>query len=91
MIKKEFEYPKDIPANLDKERLYASGENSTPGERLRNLLSCIFTYFEISVDEKFLSHVDGLSDEKKQKYLDNLGKICNENLDYIKYWLNKVQ
>lgn len=26
-----FEYPSDTPSNLDKDKLYASGENSRPG------------------------------------------------------------
>jgi hypothetical protein len=75
-----FEYPEDIPHNLDKERLYASGANSKAGERLRNFLSPFFTYFSIIEDE----NVD-------PKYLKELEEGCKELLPYIKYWLRKIE
>jgi len=79
-----FEYPHDIPINLDKDRLYASGLNSKPGERLRNFLSPFFAYFDIIED-------DDISYEDKEKLLKGLTKECKELLPYIKYWLRKIE
>ena len=74
----------DIPENLDKDRLYASGENSFPGERLRNFLSPIFTYFHIVQDES-------LDKETKEKILKSMENQCVDSLEYIRYWLHKVK
>jgi hypothetical protein len=79
-----FEYPDDIPTNLDKERLYASRANSKPGERLRNFLSPMFTYFSILEDES-------MEDKDKEKLLKGMAEQCVELLPYIKYWLRKVE
>lgn len=83
-VKELFEYPNDIPSGLDKERLYASGENSYPGERLRNFLSPFYTYFEILEDNK-------IPKEMKDNILEGITKECIKSLPYIKYWVNKIE
>lgn len=75
-----FEYPSDIPPELDKERLYASGENSKPGERLKNYLTPFFSYFQLT--EK---------NPDQKEMIEELRKGCYELLPYIKYWLRKVE
>jgi len=72
-----FKYPDDIPSELNKERLYASGSNSTPGERLRNYMFPFFTYFTEL-------------EKNPDANLKDLAKGCYELLPYIKYWLRKI-
>jgi hypothetical protein len=79
-----FEYPDDIPSDLNKEQLYASGSNSTPGERLRNFMSPITMYFELlEMEEK--------TDKDISEYIEKTKKTCIQNMPYIKYWLKKAE
>jgi hypothetical protein len=77
----QFEYPNDIPVNLDKDRLYASGPK---GERPRNFLIPFFTYFHILED-------NGINPKTKEAMLKGLSEECKELLPYIQYWLKKVE
>jgi hypothetical protein len=68
--------------DLDQEKLYASGPESTPGERLRNFLSPYFTYFAI-IDKGEL--------DRDHEILKKLEKQCYDNLPYVRYWLNEIE
>jgi hypothetical protein len=79
-----FEYPKDIPTGLNKEKLYASGDKSTPGERLRNFMGPVMTYFELD------DLVKDDDDEKLKQLLEDSKQKAIDNIPYIMYWLRKI-
>jgi len=80
----EFSYPDDIPEGLDKEQLYASGDKSTPGERIRNFMTPIKNYFS-------LLDLQETTDKDLSAMIDKNKESAKNVIPYIEYWLKKVE
>jgi len=53
-----------------------------PGEKLRNLMTSYFNYFQLVEDGKL---------DREHPFMKKQEKTCIDNLDNVRYWLSKIK